>query len=194
MTPKLGNLCSDELILLPSFLLRNAIEVKMENLSEFVFREGHRPWLQIDADSTDGCFHPWRQMVGCPILVLGSWWSPGKSFLPKIIYLPCGGQRHPKMGHRFYMACNLLSNLILILCSKLRYKTKTINLCSSKYIFQKWALLSGSWTCTWPQSQWLSGSSLWFTACGPSGCLANEQLKHSRQIFSMCILTKYRFL
>lgn len=58
VTPKLGNLCSDELILLPSFLLRNAIEVKIENLSGFVFREGHRPWLQIDADSTDGCFHP----------------------------------------------------------------------------------------------------------------------------------------
>lgn len=58
VTPKLGNLSSDKLVLLPSFLLRNAIEVKMENLPGFVFREGHRPWLQIDANATDDCFHP----------------------------------------------------------------------------------------------------------------------------------------
>jgi hypothetical protein len=58
VTLKLGGLCLNKLVRLLSFILRNVIEEKIERLPGFVFREEHRPWLQNNANATDGCFHP----------------------------------------------------------------------------------------------------------------------------------------
>lgn len=151
---KLGGLCVNKLVLLPSFSLGNIIEEKTERLPGFVFREEHRPWLQNDANATDGCFHPWRQMAGCPTLVLGIWWVQKKALSPQDGLSTMWRSTTPQNGPQVLNGLKFAKQSIYpILCNKPKQKMKSINLYSSKCMFQKWALLSGSGTLTWPQSQ-----------------------------------------